>query len=273
MTGFRRLAAQRRHTLYFLRWSRSMAPVFLDTEVDMTGVLAHRERHATPERRPSVLSYVIRSATEVLARHPACNAVVGGGLVPRIHPVAEVRPKVAMDRTVAGQRIVLSAVLPDQRGAGLDDIQRALDRCRDTPAEKLPELRGTLLLHRLPSRLGWPAFRLSLARLPRRAALLGTVAVSSLGHRAVDGFHAVGGTTCTLNLGRVRPTPVVRDGAIVVAPVLRLNLAFDHRVVDGAEAADVLTEIKQSLEDTDAAHPLRDGGPAAAAAVAAPIPR
>ncbi|MFC4147277.1 2-oxo acid dehydrogenase subunit E2 [Micromonospora mangrovi] len=251
-----RLAAQRRHTLYFLRWSRAVAPVFLDTEVDMTRVLAHREQAAARGRRISVLSYVVRSATEVLARHPACNAVVGGGLVPRIRHVDEVRPKIAMDRTVAGQRVVLSAVLPDQRGADLDEIQDALDRLRDTPAEELPELRGTLLLHRLPAALGWPAFRATVSRLSRRPGLLGTVAVSSLGHRAVDGFHAVGGTTCTLNLGRVRPTPVVRDGAVVVAPVLRLNLAFDHRVVDGAEAADVLTEITQSLEDGDVPSPL-----------------
>ncbi|MCI4065582.1 2-oxo acid dehydrogenase subunit E2 [Micromonospora sp. R77] len=161
-----------------------------------------------------------------------------------------------MDRTVAGRRVVLSAVLPDQRGAGLAEIQHALDRFRDTPVEDLPELGGTLLLHRLPAALGWPAFRAAVSRLSRRPALLGTVAVSSLGHRAVDGFHAVGGTTCTLNLGRVRPTPVVRDGAVVVAPVLRLNLAFDHRVVDGAEAADVLTEIKQSLEEGDDRSPL-----------------
>jgi pyruvate/2-oxoglutarate dehydrogenase complex dihydrolipoamide acyltransferase (E2) component len=40
----------------------------------------------------------------------------------------------------------------------------------------------------------------------------------------------------------------VREGRIVVAPVLRLSLAFDHRVIDGAEAADVLTEVKEALE-------------------------
>jgi pyruvate/2-oxoglutarate dehydrogenase complex dihydrolipoamide acyltransferase (E2) component len=40
----------------------------------------------------------------------------------------------------------------------------------------------------------------------------------------------------------------VRDGALAVAPLMRLSLAFDHRVIDGAEAADVLTEIKDGLE-------------------------
>lgn len=58
----------------------------------------------------------------------------------------------------------------------------------------------------------------------------------------------MGGTTTTFGVGRVLERPVVREGRIVVAPVLRLSLAFDHRVIDGAEAADVLTEVKKALE-------------------------
>ncbi|MEU4746675.1 2-oxo acid dehydrogenase subunit E2, partial [Actinosynnema sp. NPDC023658] len=87
-----------------------------------------------------------------------------------------------------------------------------------------------------------------LRSLTRRPGLLGTFAVTSLGHRPVDGFHSVGGTTITLGLGRTADRPVVRDGVVAVAPVMRLNLAFDHRVVDGAEAADVLAEIRAGLQ-------------------------
>ncbi|MDW6056962.1 2-oxo acid dehydrogenase subunit E2 [Streptomyces sp. FXJ1.4098] len=36
-----------------------------------------------------------------------------------------------------------------------------------------------------------------------------------------------------------------------IAKVMRLSLAFDHRVIDGAEAADVLTDIKDGLETFD----------------------
>jgi pyruvate/2-oxoglutarate dehydrogenase complex dihydrolipoamide acyltransferase (E2) component len=251
-----RIAAQRRHTLFFLRHVRATAPVFLDTEVDMSQVLVHRAQAAAEGCRYSIVSYVVRAATQALTRHPACNAAVGSGLVPRIAHYDEVRPKIAMDRTVGGHRVVLSAVLPDLRGAGLDDIQRELDRCRDTPVEALPELRGALLLHRLPTRLGWLAFRSATSRLSRRSRLMGTVSVSSLGHRSVYGFQAVGGTALTINLGQVRPAAVVRDGAVTVAPLLRLNLCFDHRILDGAEAADVLTEIKEGLEIAHASRPV-----------------
>ncbi|MFV2117030.1 2-oxo acid dehydrogenase subunit E2 [Streptomyces sp. Act-28] len=245
-----RVARQRRHTLYFLRHARRVAPVFLDTDVDFTAVATHRERAAREGVRYSWLSYVLRSATGVLQRHPDANAALGGGVVPKVARFGAVRPKIALDRTVSGQRVVLSAVLPDLRGADLDAIQRAVTRVRDTPVDELPEVRGTLMLHRLPALLGRTAFRAGMAALDKRPQLMGTLAVSSLGHRAVNGFHAVGGTAITLNLGQVKPTPVVHDGEVVVAPVMRLNLCFDHRVIDGAEAADVLDEIKTDLEKT-----------------------
>ena len=46
----------------------------------------------------------------------------------------------------------------------------------------------------------------------------------------------------------MKDTPVVRDGTIHVAPVLKLVLGADHRVVDGAVAAQFLQEIKRILE-------------------------
>ncbi|WP_306936483.1 2-oxo acid dehydrogenase subunit E2 [Streptomyces phaeochromogenes] len=44
------------------------------------------------------------------------------------------------------------------------------------------------------------------------------------------------------------PRPPCRDGRVVVAPVLPPGPTFGHRVIDGAEAADVLAEIKEGLE-------------------------
>ena len=41
-----------------------------------------------------------------------------------------------------------------------------------------------------------------------------------------------------LSLGRIADRPVVRDGEIVVRPIGHVALTFDHRVVDGARAAE-----------------------------------
>ena len=52
-----------------------------------------------------------------------------------------------------------------------------------------------------------------------------------------------------LGIHRIRPTPVVRDGQVVVRDVLYVSLTSDHRVVDGSEAAEFTYEVIRQLED------------------------
>jgi len=52
-----------------------------------------------------------------------------------------------------------------------------------------------------------------------------------------------------LGIHRIRPTPVVRDGQVVVRDVLYVSLTSDHRVVDGSEAALFTYEVIRQLED------------------------
>lgn len=52
-----------------------------------------------------------------------------------------------------------------------------------------------------------------------------------------------------LGIGRIAEKPVVRNGKVVVAPVLALSLSFDHRMVDGATAQLALNHIKRLLND------------------------
>lgn len=42
--------------------------------------------------------------------------------------------------------------------------------------------------------------------------------------------------------------PVVVDKKIVVKPIMQLSLSFDHRVVDGAPAAQFLRKVKEIIE-------------------------
>ncbi|RKN50256.1 2-oxo acid dehydrogenase subunit E2 [Micromonospora endolithica] len=247
---------ERSHTLFFLDRIREFSPVHLDTEIDMTAVRAHRAAARAADRRFSVVSYVLHSAGRVLGGHPAANAAVRGGWRPRLAYFDTVNGKVTLDKKVGGERVVVSTVLRGLATAELETIQRDVDHFRDGDPDTMPEFAAMRSLHRLPRPLGRLAFRLGVRPLARRADTMGTFAVTSLGHRPVDGFHSVGGTTVTLGVGRIADRPVVRDGAVTIAPVMRLNLTFDHRVIDGAEAADVLGEIKERLEK----FPPYDGG-------------
>ncbi|WP_416826999.1 dihydrolipoamide acetyltransferase family protein [Ectobacillus polymachus] len=52
-----------------------------------------------------------------------------------------------------------------------------------------------------------------------------------------------------LGIGRISEKPVVKNGEIVIAPVLALSLSFDHRMIDGATAQKALNHVKRLLND------------------------
>lgn len=54
-----------------------------------------------------------------------------------------------------------------------------------------------------------------------------------------------------LGIGRIADKPIVKNGEIVVAPVLALSLSFDHRMIDGATAQNALNHIKKLLNDPE----------------------
>jgi pyruvate dehydrogenase E2 component (dihydrolipoamide acetyltransferase) len=54
-----------------------------------------------------------------------------------------------------------------------------------------------------------------------------------------------------LGLGRIHDEPLAVDGEVVVRKVLHLSLTFDHRVLDGAEAAMFLNDLKMFLENPE----------------------
>jgi pyruvate dehydrogenase E2 component (dihydrolipoamide acetyltransferase) len=54
-----------------------------------------------------------------------------------------------------------------------------------------------------------------------------------------------------LGIGKIQDRPVVKDAQIVIRKIMPLSLAFDHRVIDGVEAARFLNVVIEHLEDPD----------------------
>lgn len=54
-----------------------------------------------------------------------------------------------------------------------------------------------------------------------------------------------------LGLGKIEDRPVARNGQVVIRKMMPLSLAFDHRVIDGVEAARFLRLVIQRLENPD----------------------
>ncbi len=59
------------------------------------------------------------------------------------------------------------------------------------------------------------------------------------------------GTCAILGIYRMREKPVVRNGVIVIRKILPLSITFDHRIVDGATAAQFMSDLIKHLEDPD----------------------
>ena len=52
-----------------------------------------------------------------------------------------------------------------------------------------------------------------------------------------------------LGMHRTEDRPVVRNGEIVIRPMMYLALSYDHRIIDGRESVTFLKRIKESIED------------------------
>jgi len=55
--------------------------------------------------------------------------------------------------------------------------------------------------------------------------------------------------SAVLGLHRIENRPVVRNGEIVIRPMMYLALSYDHRIIDGREAVTALKTIKEAIED------------------------
>ncbi|MCL4115549.1 UNVERIFIED_CONTAM: hypothetical protein GTU68_006534 [Idotea baltica] len=77
-----------------------------------------------------------------------------------------------------------------------------------------------------------------------------TFTISNLGMFNVDEFTAIINPpdACILAVGGIAEKPIVKDGNIVVGNIMKVTLSSDHRVVDGATAAQFLQTLRGYLE-------------------------
>ncbi len=117
----------------------------------------------------------------------------------------------------------------------------------------VPVIRNTDLLtlqeiHQESRRLGEAARNGSLTADEMQG---GTFSVSNLGMYGLDSFTAIIDTpeTGILAVGAIKERVVAVNGVAEVRPICELSLTYDHRVVDGAPAAEFLQSIAGTLEN------------------------
>ncbi|NIA12578.1 MAG: 2-oxo acid dehydrogenase subunit E2 [Nitrospiraceae bacterium] len=80
-----------------------------------------------------------------------------------------------------------------------------------------------------------------------------TFTVSNLGPFGVEHFTAIINQpdSAILAVGQMKDRPVVLNGGIHIRPIMKMTLSSDHRVIDGAVAAQFMAMLKETLEEAN----------------------
>jgi pyruvate dehydrogenase E2 component (dihydrolipoamide acetyltransferase) len=202
--------------------SKATAPDFvlnIDVDMEETVELRKRIKAAAPEDQPvpSFNDFVVKASALALRDFPRANGAYRDGKF-------ELHSRVNVGIAVAGQDALVVPTVFDADSKSLGQIAaeaRAL-------AERVRA--GSITPPELSS---------------------GTFTVSNLGMYGIQSFSAVINPPQAgiLAVGAMAPTPVVRDGEVVVRNIMRLSLACDHRILYGADAAQFLARIRERLEN------------------------
>jgi pyruvate dehydrogenase E2 component (dihydrolipoamide acetyltransferase) len=78
-----------------------------------------------------------------------------------------------------------------------------------------------------------------------------TFSISNLGMFGIEEFTAILNppNACILAVGGINDKAIVRNGEVVPGKMMKVTLSCDHRVVDGASAAQFLNDVKATLEE------------------------
>lgn len=218
--GVRRTMAKR-----MTEASSKQAQVTTMDEADVTVIrrIREKEKQVAADRgvHLTYLAFVIKSCTAALVRFPRLNAVL----------------EESGEEYVLKHYYNIGIAIDTKNGLVVPNIKDASTKSIFTIAEEIIALVGKA-----------EGRSLDLSDLHG-----GTFTITNYG--AIGGTHATPipnyPEAAILGMGRIGEAAVVRDGAVVPRLILPLALTFDHRLIDGAEAARFLNTVVGYLEDPD----------------------
>lgn len=237
---------QRKHTLLFADYAWSNRPVVLETEVDMSSILQHRQMSAN---KISYISYFIKAFSDVLEKFPDANSMIIGTFLPNIIQLKNINAKFTLDKTLEGRRIVTSAVILNSNHISLEQIQERVNYFKSHDFKSCSEFKPIRILQKIPLPFGRLLFNYTMKNANLKSKVQGSFTITSLGGRDVSRFIPLSGSTISLGLSDIIDKPIVKEGQIKIKPITNIVLVFDHRVLDGAISAEILSELKKYLEN------------------------
>ncbi len=204
------------------RLAESIGPIptfYLTVEIEMDNVLSTRKQinaNLDDDSKISVNDIIVKAAAMSLIKHPWVNASYQDKHI-RFYEQADIGVAVAIDEGL---------ITPVVRGANLKGLSEI--------SAEIKDLAGKAKSKKLqPEEYTGATFSIS------NLGMMGIKEFTAIINPPEAAIIAVGGST---------PTPVVRDGQVVVRNIMHVTMSCDHRVVDGASGAKFLQTFKQMLE-------------------------
>ena len=200
--------------------SKREAPHFyVAADIDMTAAMSLRRDindELPASSRVSVNDLIVKASALAIGKHPKFNSFFRGDYL-------QMNPSINVGIAIALESGLIVPGVPECESKSLAQIAAASRDLID---------------------------RANNGRLQAEEYIGTTYSVSNLGMFDVDSFTAIifPPHAAILAVGAVKEQPVARDGQLAISEIMKATLSVDHRVADGAEAAQFLMEIKRLLE-------------------------
>jgi len=217
MTPIRRRIAER-----LVEAQKTAALLTTFNQADMSAVMALRKQHqesfvAKYQIKLGFMSFFVKASVEALRLIPQLNAEIRG------HDIVY-RNYYDIGIAVGGGKGLVVPVLRNAERLSFAEIERAIaDFAQRAQANqlKVDELQGG-------------TFTIS------NGGVYGSMLSTPIVNPPQSGV---------LGLHVVEERPVVREGAVVIRPMMYVALTYDHRIVDGREAVTFLKRVKDVIEN------------------------
>jgi pyruvate/2-oxoglutarate dehydrogenase complex dihydrolipoamide acyltransferase (E2) component len=193
---------------------------------------------------------LLKVLAHVQKKYPIMNAILARDIIrKKIFIPDSVDISVAVEKKHKGRTVVLIPVVREVNTRTIEDINREITCLATLPFDKMPNIRWIKLLNLELDCLKYLTMRM-ICQFPRLYNLFfGTIGFTNLGKYGITHFYPLWINTTVLGIGTIEEKPVVRNGRITIAPMIYMTIAFNHRILDGSTASEILAEVKQTIED------------------------
>lgn len=217
----------RYRTLFFLKAFNDVPLVHLTTDINMERIIKYKEK-----TQNGYLSLIIYLASVVLKGYPQTRSYVKQGIFSeKVIPLSGGSFKYTVDKSVENRRFVRTKIISDEYINSIEDIQRQVTLSKIDNTYK-----NNVILDKFPFWLGYLLFKLAINNKKKREKLLGTYSITSIGKFNVKGIFPISSSSISFGVGHINNHKMM------------MVLSFDHRIIDGAMAAEIFQKIKWQLE-------------------------